>query len=546
MITGHMQDYEFNLTKILKHAARWHGNTEVVTDSIHNGIHRTSYKELYKRTKQLANALKRLGANEGDRIGTMAWNTWRHMECWYAIGGIGAISHTLNPRLPEDQLDYIINHAENNILLADTSFIPKISKMIDRLKTIKTIIVLADKEHMPNTQDFPVPVLCYEDLIAKESSDHDWIDLDENSASSLCYTSGTTGKPKGVLYSHRSNMIHAFASIGGDVLNNKASDSMLMIVPMFHANSWGLTFTGPMVGTKLVMPGPHMKGENIYNLLTTEKCTLSAAVPTIWTGLLNYLKGKELSLPYLKEVIIGGSAVPRSMIEIFKAEYDVDVIQAWGMTETSPIGTVNRLLPYANDLDPGEKISLLAKQGRVPFGIDMKIVDDEGNDLPHDGVAFGRLLVKGPWIIERYFKSDETALDAEGWLDTGDVATINEHGVMNITDRAKDVIKSGGEWISSVDIENSAIAHPELQIAACIGIKHGKWEERPLLVAVKQGGCNPSKKSILETIANDHARWQIPDDIVFIDEMPLTATGKIDKKPLRAKFMNYYIDEKAG
>jgi fatty-acyl-CoA synthase len=541
MVQGNMQVQGFNLIDILRHAERWHGDVEVVTNSVEGGVHRTCYREIYSRTQQLANALIKLGVQNGDRIGTMAWNTWRHLECWYGIGGIGAISHTLNPRLFDDQIDFIVNHAENRFIMVDSTFLPVLAPVMHRLKTVEGLIVLTDAANMPDTSGFQIPVYCYEDLLAGEPKEFDWPAFDENTASSLCYTSGTTGNPKGVLYSHRSNMLHAFASGGADVFNMTPRDSFLMIVPMFHANSWGIAFGAPMIGVKLVMTGPHMDGASVYKLLEEEQCTVSAAVPTVWTGLLDYLGANKLKLPHLRETIIGGSAVPRSMIEKFDEDYQVDVIQAWGMTEMSPLGSLMRPLPFMDDLTGEERLNVRCKQGRPPYGVDMKIIDEDGNDLPHDGVAFGSLMVKGPWVIERYYKSDESALDENGWFDTGDVANIDPHGIMQITDRAKDVIKSGGEWISSVDIENTAVGHPELNIAACIGVKHEKWEERPLLVAVKQEGCNPSKESILELVASEHAKWQVPDDVVFIDEMPLTATGKIDKKPIRVQFMDHYL-----
>ena len=542
MIKGNMQAQSFNLVNIIKYAARWHGHVEVVTNTVEGGIHRINYADVYQRTKKLANALTKLGVKSGDRIGTMAWNSWRHLECWYGIGGIRAITHTLNPRLFPDQIDYIVNHAENRFICVDISFVPVLANVMDRLKTVEGLIVLTDRDHMPDTSNIPVPVYCYEDLIADESNEFEWPEFDENAASSLCYTSGTTGNPKGVLYSHRSNVIHALTTSGADLFNMTANDSFLMIVPMFHANSWGLSFGVPMVGGKLVMTGPHMDGASVYKLMTEEKCTISGAVPTVWTGLLSYLDENNLKIPHLKETFIGGSAVPRSMIEKFDKDYDVQVIQAWGMTEMSPLGTMNRPLPFMKDMSFEERMDVRVKQGRPACGVDMKIVDDEGRDLPHDGVAFGRLMVKGPWVVERYYKAEETALDTDDWFDTGDIANIDQYGIMQITDRAKDVIKSGGEWISSVDIENTAVGHPELEIAACIGIAHEKWEERPLLVAVKKDSADPSKQSILDLIASEHAKWQVPDDVVFIDEMPLTATGKIDKKPLRKMFGEHYKD----
>ena len=542
MIPGNMQLGACNLINILKYAAQLHGDIEVVTSSVEGDIVRSNYKQIYQRTKQLANALEKLGVKSGDRVGTMAWNTWRHLECWYAIGGIGAVCHTLNPRLFADQLDYIVNHAEDRFLFLDSTFLPVVQAVLPKLKSVEGIVVMTDSNHMPDTSDFDVPVYCYEDLIAPEATEFDWPELDENAASSLCYTSGTTGNPKGVLYSHRSNMMHAFACVSPEIFNISKSDSFLMVVPMFHANSWGLAFSLPMIGAKMVMPGPSLDGKGIADLINNESCTSSAAVPTVWTGLLDYLDQSSQNISSLRETIIGGSAVPRSMIEPFEKDYHVDVIHAWGMTEMSPLGSLNRRQPYWQSLSYEQCLDIRCKQGRPPFGIDMKIVNEEGDSLPHDGAASGRLLVKGPWVVERYYGQEESALDERGWFDTGDMASIDINGVMQITDRAKDVIKSGGEWISSIDIENTAVAHPEVQIAACIGISHPKWEERPLLVVVSKEGSTPSKESILEVIASEHAKWQLPDDVVFIEDMPLTNTGKIDKKPLRAQYQDYYLN----
>lgn len=540
MINGHMQQRSFNLVNVLQHAAAVHSEVEVVTNSVEGGVRRHSYAQIYTRTCQLANALQKLGVKSGDRVGTMAWNTWRHLECWYALGGSGAVCHTLNPRLFADQIDFIVNHAEDRFIFVDSTFVPVLAAVAHRLPTLEGIIVMTDSEHMPETLEMPFEVFCYEDLIADEVDTFAWPELDENCASSLCYTSGTTGDPKGVLYSHRSNILHSLSSVGPDVFNLAAVDSFLMIVPMFHANSWGVAFSVPMTGCKLVMAGPHMDGPSIHKLITDEKCTKSAAVPTVWTGLLDHMDAQGLKLPTLEETIIGGSAVPRSMIAKFDQEYGVQVIHAWGMTEMSPLGTVNRPLPFMQDMSFEERLDILCKQGRAPYGVEMKIADDDGNTLANDGIAFGRLLVRGAWVIERYYKKTETELDADGWFDTGDVATIDPHGFMQITDRSKDIIKSGGEWISSVEIENTAVAHDEVQIAACIGVTHPKWDERPLLLVVKKPGCEPSKESILALIAQTSAKWQVPEDLEFIDEMPLTATGKIDKKPLRLKFGDYY------
>ena len=539
---GLMQKKQFNLIELLQHAATWNGDVEVVTNSVEGGIHRIGYADLYDRTCQLANALNRLGINAGDRIGTMAWNTWRHLECWYGLSGIGAICHTLNPRLFPDQIEYIVNHAQNRFIFVDTSFVPVIANVLDKLPTLEGLVVMTDKEHMTDDmREIGIPVYCYEELLEAQDKTFVWPLFSDDTASSLCYTSGTTGNPKGVLYSHGSNLNHAMVSAHGDVFDLKAKDSFLLIVPMFHANGWGLPHSVPMVGGKLVLPGPFMDGKSLHEIIKDEDCNKTCAVPTVMTILLDHLEGNNLQIPSMSEIYIGGSAVPQSMIESFEAGYDVDVNHGWGMTETV-VGTFNCHLPFMDKLNFEQRMKVRSKQGRPPFGMELKIVDDEGNSLPHDGIAFGKLMVRGPRVIESYYKANESAVDSEGWFDTGDVSTIDKHGFMQITDRAKDIIKSGGEWISSVDIENTAVGHPEVQIAACLGVKHVKWEERPLLIVVKKEGCDPSKASILDIISSEHAKWQLPDDVVFIDEMPLTATGKIDKKPLRITYENYLME----
>ena len=540
---GLMQNGAINLATILDHAANWHGDQEIVTKRVEDGtIHRETYKEARTRARRLAYALDALGVKSGDRIGTMAWNTWRHVETWFALAGLGAVCHTLNPRLFPDQIDFIVNDAEDSVLMIDLTFVPLIGPLLPRLPSVKSVIVLTDEAHMPDTSGFERDWHCYETLIANAQGEKDPIKLDDpNWASSLCYTSGTTGNPKGVLYGHMSNILHSMAAVQKDSMNLGSMDNVLMVVPMFHANSWGLTFALPMIGAKMVMPGPHMDGASILSLLNDEKISFSGAVPTVWTGLLAHVQATGAKFDTLKEVVIGGSAVPRSMIEVFDKDYDINVLHAWGMTELSPLGTVNRKVGWHPEpADWSADIDRRVLQGRVPFGVEMKIVDDEGQTLPNDDEAFGRLLVKGPWVIERYYGKAETALDDDGFFDTGDIASITPSGFMRITDRAKDVIKSGGEWISSVDVENCAMGHSCVALAACIGITHPKWDERPLLLVTLAEGASLDKDGINAHLASTFAKWQIPDDIQVIETMPLTATGKVDKKPLRVDWANHY------
>lgn len=541
---GLMQKDAVNLISILAHAGRWHGEQEVVSFTVEGHVHRQTYADTLDRTTRLASSLESYGIVPGDRVGTLGWNTYRHLEAWYAISGQGAICHTINPRLFPDQITYIVNHAQDRLLFVDLMFVDLVAGLLPELPSVEAVIIMTDREHMPDTSAIGVSVHCYEEFLLQGESKFDWPVLDDNACSSLCYTSGTTGEPKGVLYSHRGNLLHAYAQCGADVMDISCKDSILMVVPMFHANSWGLAYSAPMTGAKIVLPGPHMDGASIYKLIADEKVTKAAAVPTVWNMLIAYLNGSGLALESLQEVIIGGAAVPRSMIEEFDDKYDVDVIQAWGMTEMTPLGTLNRPKPITEGLSTEENLDIRCKQGRVPFGVDMKIVDDDGIVLPHDGKTFGRLLVKGPWTVERYYKSEESALE-DGWFDTGDIATIDEHGYMQITDRSKDVIKSGGEWISSVEIENIAMGLPGIEIAACIGATHPKWDERPILLAKTTEPQTPSEAEILKHLGKSIAKWQLPDAIVYVDDIPLTATGKIDKKPLRARYQGYLIEQDA-
>ena len=538
---GQMQSDPINLISILNHAGRWHGDQEVVSHTVEGHIHRQTYAETLHRATKLASRLAEYGINRGDRVGTMGWNTHRHLETWYAISGQGAVCHTINPRLFAEQIKYIVNHAEDRILFVDLSFVKLVSELLPELPSVESVIIMTDREHMPETSNIAVALHCYEEFLEQGKDEFDWPVLDDNTGSSLCYTSGTTGDPKGVLYSHRGNLLHAYASCGTDVFDISCTDTVLMVVPMFHANSWGLAYSAPMVGAKIVLPGPHMDGASIHKLISTEQVSKAAAVPTVWNMLITYLNDSGLTLDSLQEVVIGGAAVPRSMIEEFDKKYDVEVIHAWGMTEMTPLGTLNRPKKFMEKQSPEQNLNVRCKQGRVPFGVDMKIVNGEGKILPHDGRTFGRLFVKGGWTVERYYKSGESALD-DGWFDTGDIATIDEHGYMQITDRSKDVIKSGGEWISSAELENAAIGMPGIEIAACIAATHPKWDERPVLLVKTTNPQSPSEVEILKHLGESFAKWQLPDAILYVDEIPLTATGKIDKKPLRSTYQDYFLD----
>ena len=539
---GNLQANPINLISILQHAAKWHGSQEVVSNTVEGGLHRQTYAETMRRTTKLAARLQEKGVVEGDRIATLAWNTNRHLEAWYAISGIGAICHTVNPRLFPDQIEFIVNHAKDKVLLVDLTFVDLVKSLLPKLPSVKAVIIMTDKEHMPDTEGWDTyAVHCYEDFLDGGADNVDWPEFDEKTCSSLCYTSGTTGDPKGVTYTHRGNLLHAYSVMSAEAFGVNANDSVLMVVPMFHANSWGLAYAGPMSGCKLVLPGPHMDGKSIHGLIESERVSKAAAVPTVWNMLIGYLNESSASLDTLTEVVIGGAAVPPSMIREFDQKYGVDVIHAWGMTEMSPVGTVNRPKPFFSELSSDEKLALRAKQGCPVFGVDLKIIDDDGNVLPHDGETFGRLMCRGPWIIERYYQQEESALE-DGWFDTGDVATIDEYGYMQITDRAKDVIKSGGEWISSADLENAAVAHSAIVMAACIGAVHPKWDERPLLlIKVADGSDKPSEDEVRDLLSESFAKWQLPDAVIEVGEIPLTATGKIDKKPLRAEYQDYFI-----
>lgn len=537
---GLMQEWPLLVHTFIDHANIHHGEREIVTRRVEGDIHRTNYSEIYSRAKRFSKALRKLGVMQGEVIGTLAWNTYRHLESWYGITGIGAIYHTLNPRLFTEQLEYIINHAENQYIISDTTFVKLLEGIEKNIPNVKGFIFLTDKENMPDTK--LKNSLSFEELINAEDEDFDWVRVDENEACGLCYTSGTTGNPKGVLYSHRSNVLHTLAANSADAMGIRSIDSVLPVVPMFHANAWGLSFSAPMVGCKVVMPGMNMDGESIYQLLTDEKVTFTAAVPTVWLMLLQYLEANDLKLPYLNKVAIGGSAVPKVMLEKFEKDYDVSVMHAWGMTEMSPLGTIGAFKSGMEDLSFEEQINIKLKQGRATYMVEMKITDDEGNELPWNGKDFGHLLVRGPFIASKYIKGEGgQILDNQGFFDTGDVATIDELGFMQITDRSKDVIKSGGEWISSIELENAAVGHEEISEAAVIGIAHPKWDERPLLICVPVEGKTPSKEDVLEYLKEKVAKWWMPDDVVFVEEIPHTATGKIQKITLREQFSDYSL-----
>jgi fatty-acyl-CoA synthase len=537
---GLMQNWPLTVDRILDHAKAWHGEREVVSRSVEGPIVRTTYGEIHGRAKRLSNALKGLGVQPGDRIATLAWNTARHVETWYAIMGMGAVCHTLNPRLFADQLCYIINHAEDRIIFVDLTFVATLAEHWAQLPSVKHIVVMTDEAGMKGVN---LPgALCFETLLASGGPDFVWGDFDENTAAALCYTSGTTGNPKGVLYSHRSNFIHTLVTAGVDVFGISARDTVLPVVPMFHANAWGLAFSCAAAGAKLVMPGQKLDGGSVHELLETEGVTFSAAVPTVWLGLLTHLRETGGKLTTLKRVVIGGSAVPEAIVRGFRDEFGVDVTHAWGMTEMSPLGTLSQPTAKIAAADAETQLRYKLKQGRPPIGVEMKLEDDAGGRLPHDGTTFGRLKVKGPFIVGKYFKGDGgEILDDEGFFDTGDVATIDADGYMQITDRAKDVIKSGGEWISTIEIENIAVGHPKAALAAVIGAAHPKWDERPVLLVKLEPGQESSKEEFLAFLEGKIAKWWTPDDVVFVDDIPLGATGKIDKKLIRERMKGYVL-----
>jgi fatty-acyl-CoA synthase len=535
---GLMQDWPLLCHRVIDHAATYHGARTVVSRTVEGPIHTTNYAEIRSRALKVAQRLERDGIKIGDRVATLSWNTWRHLEAWYGILGIGAVYHTVNPRLFPEQIVWIINHAEDRVVMVDLTFVPLLEKLADKLPTVERYIVLTDAAHMPQTT--LRNAIAYESWIAEADGDFTWKSFDENTAAGMCYTSGTTGNPKGVVYSHRSNVLQASCAIQPDCFGLSSRDIVMPVVPLFHANGWSIAFSAPMAGASMVMPGIKLDGASIYELLTAHKVSCSAAVPTIWLMLLQYLEANNGKLPDLHRVVIGGSACPRAITQKFQDVYGVQVIHAWGMTEMSPLGSLCTLKPEYALLSGDARLDVQQKQGHPPFMVDMKIEDDAGNAVPWDGKSFGRLMVRGPSVARAYYRADGgDILDGEGFFDTGDVATMDPYGYMQVTDRSKDVIKSGGEWISSIDLENLAVGHPKVAEAAVIGIRHPKWDERPLLVVVMKKGETIGKDDMLGYMRGKIASWWMPDDVVFVDEIPHTATGKIQKTALRENFKDY-------
>ena len=539
---GIMMDKPLNIADILEYAATFNTDAQIVTRQVEGGIHRYSYSDALRRTKKLANALRNLGVHQEDRVATLAWNTYRHFELYYAISGMGAIIHTINPRLFAEQIIYIVNHAEDKYLFVDLTFVPLLEAIKDHITVLRGIVVMTDAAHMPRSQALP-NLICYEDLIAEESEEFAWPEFDERTAAGLCYTSGTTGNPKGVLYSHRSTVLHAVSACRSSALNLGPMSRVLPVVPMFHVCAWGVPYSAPIAGAGIVFPGAGMDGASLYELIDGEKATSMLGVPTVWLGLLNYIDSIKGNLDSVEDVVIGGSAAPRSMMEKFQDVYGVFPIHAWGMTEMSPMGSLCARTPYLAQADKEARARIQSKQGRAVFGVEMRIVDDQDQPLPHDGKTFGKLMVRGPWIASGYYKNDDRSAFRGGWFDTGDVSTIDPAGYMQIVDRSKDVIKSGGEWISSIELENHAVGHPAVAEACVVGIAHPRWDERPLLLIVRKAGAQAGADDIQRFLADKVAKWWLPDDVVFVDALPHTATGKLLKTEVRAKFANHYMTQ---
>jgi fatty-acyl-CoA synthase len=537
---GLMQQHSLLISSLIEFANRHHGDGEVVSKRVEGDLHRYTWADVANRSRQMANALDALGLEQGQRVATLAWNGYRHLELYFGVSGSGRVLHTLNPRLHPDQVVWIANHAEDQVLFFDMTFLPLVQAVHARCTTIQHWVAMCDADKLPKDTGIP-NLISYESLIGVHSNQYVWPELDENTASSMCYTSGTTGNPKAALYSHRSTMLHAYAAALPDVMCISAKDAILPVVPMFHVNAWGIPYSAAMTGAKLVFPGPALDGKSVYELIEAEGVTFAAGVPTVWQMLLSHMKPNALKFSSLKRTVIGGSACPPAMIDAFRESYGVDVLHAWGMTEMSPLGTLCTLKNKHLNLPAEAQMKLRLKQGRCIFGVDMKIVNDAGEALPHDGKTYGDLLVKGPWIIREYFKQEGETPLVDGWFPTGDVATIDEDGFMQITDRSKDVIKSGGEWISSIDIENIAMAHPNVMMAACIGMPHPKWDERPVVCVVKKPGAEITSLELLKFYEGKTAKWQIPDDVIFVDAIPLGATGKMLKTKLREQLAEYKL-----
>lgn len=536
---GLMQDWPLLMHTVLDHAAIQHPHRDVVSRSVEGPIHRTDYATLRGRALRVAQRLARDGIREGDRVATLAWNTWRHLEAWYGIAGMGAVYHTVNPRLFADQIAWIMNHAGSRVMMLDLTFVPLMQALADKLPLVERFIVLTDAAHMPETS--LRNAVAYEDWIAEVDGDFAWVRVEENAAAGICYTSGTTGDPKGVVYSHRSNVIHAMACNQMDCFGLGVADRVMPVVPMFHANGWSLALSAPMVGAAMVMPGAKLDGASVHELIASERVSFSAAVPTVWMMLLQHLESSGGRIDSMSRVAIGGSACPGAITKAYQEKYGVRVIHAWGMTEMSPVGTLFAVKPEVAQLSGEAMLRLQAKQGTPPYTVEMTITDDEGRDLPWDGTTFGRLKVRGPAVARRYFRrEEEDILDPRGYFDTGDVATMDANGYMEITDRSKDVIKSGGEWISSITLENAAVGYPGVAEAAAVSMKDPKWDERPLLIVVmKPGVLSPSLAQMREFLADKVAKWWLPDDLVVLDEIPHTATGKILKMKLREMFKDH-------
>ena len=542
-LSAHMMTLPLTISSLLVHAARHSGDTEIVSKRVEGDLHRYTYRDAELRSRKLAQAIERLGCAPGERIGTLAWNGYRHFELYYGSSGSRRVLHTINPRLFPEQIAWIINDAQDRVLCFDLNFLPLVEKLAPHLPGVRHFVLMTDRAHMPASTTIPA-LLCYEELVEAENGDWAWPEFDENEAACICYTSGTTGHPKGAVYSHRSTVLHAFASALPDAMASSSADTILPVVPMFHVNAWGLPYSAPLVGARLVFPGPHLDGKSLHALFESERVTFSAGVPTIWLGVINHMKQNGLRLSTLKRTVIGGSACPPAMMRTLEDDFGVEVIHAWGMTELSPLGTLSRLKAKHRDLPPEQQHRLLEKQGRVVYGIDMEIIGASGEPQPWDGRSTGDLVVRGHWVVSGYLNRDDSPLqqiDGKAWFPTGDVASIDADGFMLITDRSKDVIKSGGEWISSIELENIAMAHPDVLEAAAIACHHPKWDERPLLVVVRKPGRELSREQMLDFYEGRIAKWQIPDDVVFVDEIPHTATGKMLKARLREMFREHRL-----